>query len=168
MKPDQNLPLNPDEIARLERLRQILDEAEATYEIFSHAEMIHSAQDGVESGMGNLAEMAPTLILDTEEGPIAAIISGETRLSYKKVKRALGLKNVCLAKPDAVLEHTEANVGTVSLVNPGMPTIVDDSLLKAAYVYGGCGVPRYTLRIPPLDLVRVTRARVFHFTELKG
>jgi prolyl-tRNA editing enzyme YbaK/EbsC (Cys-tRNA(Pro) deacylase) len=55
----------------------------------------------------------------------------------------------------------------VSLVNQGIPTIVDSRLTQAPAVYGGCGVPHHTLRINPLDLIRVTEARVFDFTEAK-
>jgi prolyl-tRNA editing enzyme YbaK/EbsC (Cys-tRNA(Pro) deacylase) len=167
MSANQDHKLSKDEAERLDRLRQILDQAAANYRIFSHSETVVSAEDGVERGMGSLAEMAPTLILETEKGYIAAIISGETRLSYKKIKKALGLKDVSLAKPDVVLRETGAQVGTVSLVNPDFPTIVDTQVTRADAVYGGCGVQRHTLRIDPIDLVNVAQARVFDFTEPK-
>jgi hypothetical protein len=32
-------------------------------------------------------------------------------------------------------------------------------------LYGGCGVPGYTLQINPQDLIALTRAQVFDFTE---
>jgi Cys-tRNA(Pro)/Cys-tRNA(Cys) deacylase len=164
---DQDDKLGQGEAKRLDRLREILDEAAADYRILSHSETIVSAEDGVERGMGSFAEMAPTLILETEKGHIAAIISGETRLSYKKIKKALGLKDVSLAKPDVVLRETGAQVGTVSLINQEFPTIVDSQLIRADAVYGGCGVQRHTLRINPIDLINVTQARVFDFTEPK-
>ena len=167
MSTNQDDKLSQDEINRLSQLRHTLDNARANYEIFSQLETIISAEDGVERGMGNLAEMAPTLILETEKGFMAAVISGETRLSYKKIKKALGLKNVSLAKPDVVLRETGAQVGTISLVNQIFPTIVDSQLIKADAVYGGCGVPRHTLRIKTLDLIKVTQANVFDFTEPK-
>jgi len=167
MTVDQTIMLSNDEEQRLSQLRQILDKAEAHYEIFSHPETIISAEDGVERGIGSLSEMAPTLILETERGFVAAIISGETRISYKKIKKALGLRNVSLARPDVVLRITGSQVGTVSLVNRVFQTIVDSQLMKANAVYGGCGVPRHTLRIAPLDLIKVTKASVFEFTEQK-
>ncbi len=112
---------------QLEKLKQILDEAGAQYEIFSHDETIVSASDGVESGFGSLEEMAPTFILNTERGYLTAIISGKTRLSYKKIKKALGLKNVSLASPEAVIQATGAQIGYVSLINPGLVTIIDSA-----------------------------------------
>ncbi len=159
--------LSREEAERLEQLKINLDEAGIAYEILAHAETIYSPQDGVKSGMGSLAEMTPTFILVTEKGLLAAIVSGATRLVYKKIKKELGLKNVSLASPEVVLRATGAQVGTVSLVNRGMPTIVDSGVLDLNRVYGGCGVPRHTLRMRPEDLVRATGGKVFEFAEEK-
>ena len=152
---------------KIEQLKQILDAAGADYAILAHDETVRSAEDGVEKGFGELCVMAPTLILKTEAGYLVAIIGGETRLSYKKIKKGLGLKNISLATPAQVLEATGAEVGTVSLVNPGLRTMVDQRLPEQEMVYGGCGVSYHTLRIRVADLVAVTRAQVFDFTELK-
>jgi len=46
--------------------------------------------------------MAPTFILRSEAGYLAAIIRGDTRLSYKKIKQKLKLKNLCLATPEQI------------------------------------------------------------------
>lgn len=153
--------------AFLEHLKQVLDQAGAGYEILTHLSILMSAEDGVRHGMGSLAEMAPTLVLETEKGYLAAVISGETRLSYKKIKKALGLKNISLASPEVVLRETGAPVGCVSLVNPGLPTLIDLHVTQFPAVFGGCGIPNHTLRIKPADLIAVTRAEVFDFTVPK-
>lgn len=159
--------LSQDEQKRLSRLRLTLDEAGVDYTIFAHAETVTSAEKGVEKGFGTLATMAPTLILNSEQGCIAAIISGETRLVYKKIRATLGLKNVSLARPDLVQRVTGSQIGTVALVNQGLPTIIDIRLRAFDVVYGGCGVPRHTLRISVSDLIKVAQARLFDFTEPK-
>ena len=160
------MDVEPDQ-KKIERLQQVLDASGAAYKILAHAETVTSAEDGVEKGFGALSVMAPTLVLKTETGWLVAVIGGGTRLSYKKIKQGLGLKNISLATPEQVLEATGAGVGTVSLVNPGLPTIIDQRLLEQDMVYGGCGVPQRTLCIRAADLVAVTGARVFDFTELK-
>jgi prolyl-tRNA editing enzyme YbaK/EbsC (Cys-tRNA(Pro) deacylase) len=152
---------------RIERLEQLLNAARADYTIFVHDDTVRSAEQGVERGFGELCVMAPTLILNSERGYIAAVISGETRLSYKKVKKQMHLKNVSLASPETVQAITGATVGAVSLVNEGLPTIVDLRLVSAEAVYGGCGVACHTLRINVKDLIRVTGAQVFDFTMPK-
>lgn len=153
------------ESKRLGRLRQILDRAGVPYRILSHETTVISADMGVERGVGSLEEMAPTLILRSEKGLWAAVISGRTRLSYKKIKRELGLKDISLASAEMVQQATGAQVGTVSLINEGLPTIVDVQLAARDVIYGGCGIPRHTLCLRAQDLIAVTGAQVFDFTE---
>jgi prolyl-tRNA editing enzyme YbaK/EbsC (Cys-tRNA(Pro) deacylase) len=111
--------------------------------------------------------MAPTLILNCRDGYVAAIIGGDRRIAYKQVKKHLGLKNVSLAGPDQVQAATGAEIGWVSLINPGLKTLVDERLLQTGTACGGCGAPGYSLRIAAIDLVRITGAEVFDFTTPK-
>lgn len=161
------MTLDEAEQARLDRLKQTLSEAGVNYTIIAHEKTLDSAESGVDYGLGRLADMAPTLILKTENGLLAAIITGSTKLAYKKIKVRLGLKNVSLASPDIVQQTTGAQVGAVALVNPGLTTIIDARLTEMDSVFGGCGVPRHTLRISARDLIAVTGAQVFDFTEPK-
>lgn len=157
-----------DNQKQLDILKNILATHDVDYEIFSHDETLRSAEDGVEQGLGALRDMAPTFILKTENGFMAAIISGETRLTYKKIKKQFGLKNVALAEPQQVREITGAEVGYVSLINPGLPTIIDARLVKLDKIFGGCGVPQMSLRIHAADLIKITGATVFDFAEQKS
>ena len=152
---------------RLLELKSLLNEAGIAYAILEHEQTISTAEEGAQTGLGTLSSMAPTFILKTEAGYLAAIIRGDTRLAYMKIKQQLGLKNISLASSDQVKEVSGAEVGYVSLVNPGIETIVDEKVISMDVIYGGCGVPHYTLRIQPKDLVAVVRARVFDFTEPK-
>lgn len=165
--PQEHLVLASDEQERLDKVRQILDAAQAKYSILINTDTVHSADDGVMKGVGQLEQMAPTFLIQSENGWICAVISGQSRLSYKKIKKQLGLKNISLAKPDDVELVTGAKVGTVSLINPGLLTIVDSHLMTLETVYGGCGAPRHTLQICVADLIAVSKAQVFEFTDLK-
>ena len=159
--------LSEAEGMRLELLKETLNSAHVHYTIFVQDLIIRSAQEGVEQGLGELANMAPTFILRTDLGYRAAVIRGDTRLSYKKIRRELHVKNLCLASPEEVRQMTGAEVGYVSLLNPGIATIIDDLIIEVDTIFGGCGVPRYTLKINPRDLIAVTQASVFDFTEPK-
>jgi prolyl-tRNA editing enzyme YbaK/EbsC (Cys-tRNA(Pro) deacylase) len=159
--------LNQIDREKIVSLEALLGSASASYTILTHEETVTTAEDGAQKGFGSLEVMAPTLILHCEDGFLSAIISGVSRLSYKKIKKELGLKNVSLASAEQIFALTGAQPGWVSLVNPGIRTIVDSRLLAEEYVFGGCGVPKHTLRIRIEDLVSVTQAKVFDFTELK-
>lgn len=153
---------------RLDELKLLLDAAQVEYQILSNERNLASAEDGAESGLGTLAEMAPTFVLHTEAGYLAAIVRGDRRLSYKKIKHELGLKNVALASPDEVRAATGAKVGWVCLINPGLKTIVDAHVMEQKKVYGGTGAAGHTLVIGPEAVVRITQAQVFDFSEPKG
>jgi prolyl-tRNA editing enzyme YbaK/EbsC (Cys-tRNA(Pro) deacylase) len=164
---DEIAQLPDQESARLIQLKTCLDRAGITYRILIHEQNISTAQDGTQTGLGTLAAMAPTFVLKTETGYLAAIIRGDIRLSYKKIKQKLCLKNVSLAAPGQVKELTGSEVGYVSLVNSEMQTIVDTRLTEVTTIYGGTGELKHTLQISPQDLIKVTEALVFDFTEFK-
>ncbi len=153
------------ETARLDHLKESLETARVPYAILVQALTVRSTQEGVKQGLGELANMAPTFILQSEAGYLAAVIPGDRRLSYKKIKRELKLKNLCLASPEQVLQVTGSEVGYVSLFNAGITTIIDSRLTEVDTIFGGCGVPRYTLKLNPRDLIVLAQAQVFDFTE---
>jgi prolyl-tRNA editing enzyme YbaK/EbsC (Cys-tRNA(Pro) deacylase) len=98
---------------------------------------------------------------------LAAIIRGDTRLSYKKIKQKLGLKNVSLAAPAQVKQLTGSEIGQVSLLNQGLKTILDRHVTEVETIYGGSGVSNHTLQISSQAVVTMTQAQVFDFTEPK-
>ena len=163
----KQVTLSDKAIARLSQLKEALNAANVNYTLFAHDLPIRSAQEGAEQGFGELANMAPTFILRSETGYLAAIIRGDTRLSYKKIRQKLKLKNVCLATPEQVGQVTGSEVGYVSLFNAGVMTIMDSRLTELDTIYGGCGVPCYTLKINPQDLIALAQAQVFDFAEPK-
>ena len=155
-----------DEVVRLSQLKETLNAANVNYIV--HELTIRSAQEGAQQGLGLLANMAPTFIIRSETGYLAAIIRGDTRLSYKKIKQKLRLKNLSLASPEQVQQVTGSEIGYVSLINSGIVTIIDSRIAEVDTIYGGCGIPRYTLQINSQDLIPLTQAQVFDFTEPKG
>jgi prolyl-tRNA editing enzyme YbaK/EbsC (Cys-tRNA(Pro) deacylase) len=162
-----NTPISNDESDRLAHLKNRLDITGAAYTIHVHAQNVSSAEDGVMTGLGSLSAMAPTFILQTEAGYLAAIIRGDTRLSYKKIKQKLGLKNVSLAAPAQVKQLTGSEIGQVSLLNQGLKTILDRHVTEVETIYGGSGVSNHTLQISSQAVVTMTQAQVFDFTEPK-
>jgi prolyl-tRNA editing enzyme YbaK/EbsC (Cys-tRNA(Pro) deacylase) len=164
---EKSSPLSAEEKARLAELKMTLDACGAAYQILVHESNLASAEDGASSGLGLLEEMAPTFILRSKIGYFAAVVRGDTRLSYKKIKHEFGLKDISLTSPAEVEQFTGARVGYVSMVNPGIKTLVDGLLLEKNIIYGGTGVANHTLAIDPRALVDCTRAQVFDFSEPK-
>ncbi len=162
MTPESDLQSEP---LPVQILRGVLGVTGVPYRILSHNEVVSSARDGATHGFGTLEQMAPTLILRSEQGYFAAVISGATRISYKKIKKHLRLRNVSLASPSEVLEVTGAEVGAVPMINPGLRTLIDSQLSAPDEIFGGCGIPHYSLVIRANDLAAATAAEIFDFTE---
>lgn len=162
-RPDDDGPAD----RRLENLRRILEEQDCRFEVSAQPRNVHSAEAGARHGFGSLEQMTPTFILRSGDRFLAAVVSGATRLSYSKIKRELGLKDVSLASPEEVRATTGSDVGSVSMIQPDLQTIVDSRVAGLDVMFGGCGVANHTLRMAPADLIRVTRARVFDFTTPK-
>ncbi|HEX4045006.1 MAG TPA: YbaK/EbsC family protein [Gammaproteobacteria bacterium] len=150
---------------QLAQLNDLLKSQNADYSILTDDFSIEKAEEGAKHYGISLSETTPTLILKTKEKYFAAIICGNSRIAFKKLKQALGIKDISLADPHTVLQITGANVGEVSLINIGLTTIVDKNVLMNKNCYGGCGVPKTTLRINTHDLVRISGAQILEFTE---
>ncbi len=157
-----------EESVKLERLNALLKSENADYSILEDNFTVETAASGAQYYGIGLNETTPTLILKTKNGYIAAIICGDTRISFKKLKQALDSKDVSMADPQTILDITGAKIGEVSLINSGLTTVVDSNVLQNKNCYGGCGVAKTTLRINTQDLIKVTNAQVLDFTEKRS
>jgi prolyl-tRNA editing enzyme YbaK/EbsC (Cys-tRNA(Pro) deacylase) len=150
---------------KLQHLDDVLKNAGADYSILMDDSSLKTALSGAQQHGITLQEPAPTLILKVKDSYIAVIISGNTRISFKKLKQILNVKDVSMADPQTIFELTGAKIGEVSLINAELPTLIDVQVLQNKSCYGGCGVPNVTLRINPQDLVKITKAQVADFTD---
>lgn len=150
---------------QLSKLDNFLKNEKVDYSIYKDNLNLESAQKGAEHYGISLSETTPTIILKSKNKYYAAIICGDTRISFKKLKQALGVKDISMADPETVLNMTGARVGEVSLINNGMDTLIDSNVVKNKACYGGSGMHKTTLRINTNDLIRITNAKLIDFTE---
>jgi len=157
-----------NDVLKLEHLNSLLKKEQIDYELLTDDFTVETAASGAFYYGISLSETTPTLILKTKDGYVAAIICGNTRISFKKLKQVLNCKDISMADPQTILNITGAKIGEVSLINPGLPTLIDSNVLYNTHCYGGCGVPKTTLRINTQDLIKVTNAQVVGFTEIRS
>lgn len=150
---------------QLNRLDGFLKSKNADYTIFRDDFSLENAVDGAKHYGISLNETTPTFILKAKDKYYAAIISGNTRISFKKLKQVLGVKDISMANPETVLNLTGAKVGEVCLINCELTTLIDQCVLNNINCYGGCGAPKSTLKINTHDLVRITNAQILDFTD---
>jgi Cys-tRNA(Pro)/Cys-tRNA(Cys) deacylase len=137
-------------------LKQLLTDQNADFEILTHDKPIHSKQDAL--GYFRLEETAPTLILETENGFIALIISGEReKIDFSQLKKLTNCRKLQLANSDVIQKIMNLKAGQVPLIGHRLPCIIDKKLFNYPFVYGGTGDLFHTLKIKPADLVRANQ-----------
>lgn len=140
----------------MDNLKLILNESKFDYEIIKHERKIYSAQDGAEYFGIEIGQTAPTLILSTDNGLMALIISGgKGKIDFDKLGDELGFIINGLANKKDVKKSLGYDAGAISLIGHELPTIIDSELYKYEYVYGGTGNEDYTLKISPEALVQL-------------
>ncbi|TCO67886.1 aminoacyl-tRNA deacylase [Marinisporobacter balticus] len=140
----------------MDRLVTNLNKYNIEYEIINHSKKINTAQEGADYFGINIGQTAPTLILKTENGYYALIISGDYgRINFEIIKEMLKVQQVKLAKPTEVEQVTGYKIGSIPLINHGLPVIMDRQLNRFTYVYGGTGISHATLKISPNDIAKL-------------
>jgi len=137
----------------MNELQNILEKSEYIYEIIEHDQPIRSREDGKKYFGIEVGQTAPTLILKTDKGFFAFIISGKReRFEFDAIAEIIGCTKVKLASPKEVQEITGFEVGSVRMVGLSLPCVLDKELFSYDFVYGGTGQPTFTLKIEPKAL----------------
>ncbi len=150
--------------AKLVQLTRALHNLGIEYEI-----IVHPPIATVEEGLAFLditaAQGVSTLIFIADGKPVSVIRRDDQKLSFKKIKKHLGVKNLAMASRDQLRNVTGCDIGYVSLYNPGLHPIMDATIFEQAYVYGGTGSPEHDLKIAPKELLRLTDGHIADVVE---
>ncbi len=136
---------------KVENLRQKLLSQKTDFEIIKHDIPIKSKKDAI--GYFKIEETAPILIIQTEIGFYALIISGErSKIDFDTIKNLLGCSNIRMADKNEIVDRFKIEPGQIPLIGHDLPCIIDNRIFKHRFVYGGTGDCYHTLKIKPEDL----------------
>ncbi|MEY8734437.1 YbaK/EbsC family protein [Peribacillus frigoritolerans] len=137
----------------MEELQEILKKSKYTYEIIQHEKPILSKQDGTKYFGIEVGQTAPTLILNSDKGFFALIVSGSrSKVNFEKIADILGCSKVKLASPEEVQKVSGFQAGSVPMVGIDLPCVIDKRLFHYDFIYGGSGQSTFTLKIEPQAL----------------
>ncbi len=147
---------------RMDQLRTLLQAKEVDFAIIQHEKPIRTAQEGADYFGIALGQTAPTIVVKSEEGYFALIISGSRgRVNLPEVSERLGCNSLKMASPQEVQKVTGYPVGSVPLVGLVLPCVVDRKLFRYPFIYGGTGEPHSTLKITPNALQQLNHVVAF-------
>lgn len=142
----------------MENLKVLFQEKNVPYELINHKVPIHTAQEGAAYLNITIGQTAPTLILKTDKGFFALIMSGDRgHVDFDKIANILGCNKVKLAGAREVEIVTGYTVGSISMVGHNLPCIIDKRLFQYSYIYGGSGMETCTLKINPSALEKLNK-----------
>jgi Cys-tRNA(Pro)/Cys-tRNA(Cys) deacylase len=134
----------------LEDLKTILQKSMFAYELIQHEQPIRTAQEGADYFGIEIGQTAPTLIIKTDKGFFALIVSGKRgRMDFEEIAANLDFQQIKLAGGKEVKKITGFEVGSVPLIGLTLPCVVDKQLYDYPFIYGGTGKPTCTLKIDP-------------------
>jgi prolyl-tRNA editing enzyme YbaK/EbsC (Cys-tRNA(Pro) deacylase) len=93
------------------------------------------------------------VLIGSDKKPILAILPAKNRISYKKIKTLLNVKDVRLARPDEVLEHSGYPVGGVPPFNKITRILLDPTVQRNTRSIAGGGDPDRLVELETRDLL---------------
>jgi len=93
------------------------------------------------------------VLIGSDKKPILAILPAKNRISYKKIKTILKVKDVRLAQPNEVLEHSGYPVGGVPPFNEINRILLDPTVQRNARSIAGGGDPDKLVELETKDIL---------------
>ncbi|CAH2214880.1 aminoacyl-tRNA deacylase [Tepidibacter aestuarii] len=142
----------------MENIKNLLKEHGFAFELINNDKPIYTAKEGADYFKINIGQTAATLIIYTDIGFYALVVSGERGgVNFKEVKHILNCKDVRLATKDEVKEVTGFSIGRIPLFGISLPYIIDTKFFRFSYIYGGTGELNVTLKVTPDALTKLNQ-----------
>jgi len=122
------------------RLKWYLDANGVEYEIIPHPHTASSHETAVAAHVPE-DQLAKSVVLEDDEGYVLAVLPASRRLSIGELREQLD-RSVALASEGELKElFDDCEIGAIPPVGAayGIPSVVDDALLKVAEIYFEAG-----------------------------
>jgi Cys-tRNA(Pro)/Cys-tRNA(Cys) deacylase len=100
------------------------------------------------------------VMIDSEGSPLLAIVKAQSRVSHRKIKRLLVVRDVRLASPEEVLKHSGYPVGGVPPFNQIERVLLDPQVLRNETCFVGGGDVDKLLEIKTEDVVHTLKPEI--------
>lgn len=151
----------------LRRLKELLDQAKISYEVFDHPAAFTAQGVAVSQHIPG-QEMAKVVILRADGSPVMAVVPASRMISLAKLKAARGVKQVVLAEEGELASlFPECEVGGMPPFGNlfGLPVYVDTSLEKDEAIFFNAGNHRQTVRVKYADFKKLVSPIVVTLTH---
>ena len=153
----------------LRKLKEVLDEANISYEVYHHA-LAYTAQEVATAQHLSGKEMAKVVMLKVDGDLVMGLIAASHKIDLSTVKASLGAKEARLATEDEFSSRfPECEIGAMPPFGNlfGLVVFVDPALEKDEYIYFNAGNHVQTVRLKYQDFARVVKPQTARLVEEK-
>jgi Ala-tRNA(Pro) deacylase len=150
----------------LKKLREFLDEAKVSYEVYNHA-LAYTAQEIAAKQHFSGSEMAKVVMLETDDRLVMAVVRGNDKIDLHQVRESLGVRHARLATEDEfVSRFPECEIGAMPPFGNlyGMDVYVAPSLEEDEQIAFNAGTHTEVIQMAYRDFERLVQPRVVSFT----
>lgn len=138
------------------KLKKFLDSNKIKYEVVEHKK-VYTAFNEAETQHVNPKEVAKTVLVKTDKDFALVVVPAAKYVDFKKVKKALKVKKVSMAKESDIAKNLKSKVG---LIHPfgsmyKLPTLIDNVLLKQKKIIASAGSYTESVKIKPRDFEKI-------------
>ena len=148
-------------------LKKYLKQKGIWYRFIDKQETIHTA-DAAENAGIELNKITKSLVLlDQDKNPILAIIPGNCKLSFNKIKKALNVKKVRLVPFKEAENYSGYLPGATPMVfhKVKMKVVLEKKITQHKSIYGGGGERTKLLELKTCDVIRLNDAILADITS---
>jgi Ala-tRNA(Pro) deacylase len=151
----------------LRRLKELLDEAKVSYEVYNHP-LAYTAQEIAAQQHFSGKEMAKVVMLEVDGRLIMGVIPGSQKINLNTAKTSLAAKEVRLATENEFISRfPECEIGAMPPFGNmfEVSVVVDPALEKDEYIYFNAGNHVQTVRLKYADFAQLVRPQVARLVE---
>ncbi|MGD2207217.1 MAG: YbaK/EbsC family protein [Anaerolineae bacterium] len=154
----------------IERVRQALASAGLDISLVRELPADTSTAEAAAQAVGApLGSIVKSLVFLADGAPLLVLVAGDQRADIKRLRAELGLskRQLRIARPNEVLEHTGFRVGGVPPVShsPSMQILIDRTLSRFDTVWAAAGSGHAVFPIAYERLVEITGGEVMNLVE---
>lgn len=113
------------------------------------------------------SEIGKTLIVQTDDSAVVAMLPGNRRLDVRKLKKITGANKIKLVDTEELVNLTGYVLGSIPPLAHAkeMPVYVDHRLLRIPVIYTCGGQSNAVLKIKPIDLISAGNAQIVDIAD---
>ncbi len=150
-----------------DRLKRGLEEGKAAYTVQTHP-TAYTAQEIAAAQHVSGRQLAKSVLVNTDHGPVLAVLPAATLVDFKKLKTLLRAKKVRMASEGDIRRvFPDVEPGAMAPFGQlyNVPVVLDRALAEADEVVFNAGSHTHTIKMRSQDLTRLVKPTLGNFSQ---